>query len=177
VLFLPSLVELMERHGHLRLPADVRTRLLSISAAPIDLPLRTEREKMNLSVSTTHPENLLKQQIRVRTFADRNNVTPVFREADLVAHCSESPNGTFMNTLTLVGIAPGWLECMPLLRKSEGDVINGLRGQMSYYHLVFKALIRIAVANLSTMTYLITVKTGVLRSPEHGLTRKMTSHM
>jgi len=125
--FLPSLVESMERHGHLRLPADVRKRLLSISAATIDRLLSTEREKMNLSVSTTQPGNLLKQQIKVRTFADWDDVTPGFLEADLVAHCGGNPNGTFLNTLTLVDIATGWLECMPLLRKSAGDVIDGLR--------------------------------------------------
>jgi hypothetical protein len=51
--FLPSLVESMERHGHLRLPADVRKRLLSISAATIDRLLKPEREKVNLSVATT----------------------------------------------------------------------------------------------------------------------------
>jgi hypothetical protein len=41
--FLPLLVESMERHGHLRLPADVRERLLSISAATIDRLLKPER--------------------------------------------------------------------------------------------------------------------------------------
>ena len=40
--FLPTLVEAMERHGHLRLPVDVRTRLLSISPATIDRLLRPE---------------------------------------------------------------------------------------------------------------------------------------
>lgn len=131
--FLPSLVESMERHGHLRLPDDVRKRRLSISAATaataatIDRRLRPEREKVTLSVSTTQPGNLLKHQIKVRTFADWDDVTPGFLEADLVAHCGGNPNGTFLNTLTLVDIATGWLECMPLLRKSAGDVINGLR--------------------------------------------------
>jgi len=32
-----------------------------------------------------------------------------------------------LNTLTLVDIATGWLECMPLLGKSADDVIDGLR--------------------------------------------------
>ena len=109
-------------HGHLRLPADVRKRLLSISAATIDRLLRTEREKMNLSVSTTQLGNLLKQHIKVRKLADWNDVTPGFLEADLVAHCGGNPNGTFLNTLTLVDIATSWLECMPLLQKSAGDV-------------------------------------------------------
>jgi len=34
--FLPELVKAMERHGHLRIPAEVRTRLLTISSATVD---------------------------------------------------------------------------------------------------------------------------------------------
>jgi len=125
--FLPALVEAMERHGHLHLPADVRTRLLSISAATVDRLLRPQREIQRASVSTTRPGSLLKHQIKVRTFADWDNVVPGFLEADLVAHCGGNTNGAFLNTLTLVDIATGWLECMPLLRKSANDVIDGLR--------------------------------------------------
>jgi len=125
--FLPTLVEAMERHGHLRLPGDVRTRLLEISPATIDRLLRQEREKQNLAVTTTRPGSLLKHQIKVRTFADWDDVVPGFLEADLVAHCGGNTNGAFLNTLTLVDIATGWLECMPLLRKSADDVIDGLR--------------------------------------------------
>ena len=125
--FIPTLVEAMERHGHLRLPVDVRTRLLRISPATIDRLLRPEREKQNLAVTTTRPGSLLKHQIKVRTFADWDDVVPGFLEADLVAHCGGNTNGAFLNTLTLVDIATGWLECMPLLRKSADDVIDGLR--------------------------------------------------
>ncbi len=125
--FLPTLVEAMERHGHLRLPADVRSRLLSISPATIDRLLRPEREKLSLAVTTTRSGSLLKNQIKVRTFADWDDVVPGFVEADLVAHCGGNANGTFLNTLTLVDISSGWLECMPLLRKSAADVIDGLR--------------------------------------------------
>lgn len=52
---------------------------------------------------------------------------PGFIEADLVAHCGGNTNGQFLNTLTLVDICTGWLELMPLLRKSAKDVIDGLR--------------------------------------------------
>ena len=117
----------MERHGHLRLPSDVRSRLLSISPATIDRLLSTERESIKLGVSTTRRGNLLKNQIQIRTFADWDDVTPGFFEADLVAHCGGNTNGAFLNTLVLVDILTGWLECMPLLRKSAADVIDGLR--------------------------------------------------
>ena len=125
--FLPQLIEAMERHGHLRLPSDVRAQLLSISPATVDRLLRPERESIKLGVSTTRRGNLLKNQIQVRTFADWDDVTPGFFEADLVAHCGGNTNGTFLNTLVLVDISTGWLECLPLLRKSAQDVIDGLR--------------------------------------------------
>ena len=125
--FLPQLVTAMEHHGHLRLPDGVRARLLRISSATVDRILRPEREKIRQGVATTHPGNLLKHQIQVRTFADWDDVTPGFVEADLVAHCGGNTNGAFLNTLVLVDICTGWLECMPLLRKSAQDVIDGLR--------------------------------------------------
>ena len=37
---LPILVEAMERHGHLQLEQEVRTKLLAMSAATIDRALR-----------------------------------------------------------------------------------------------------------------------------------------
>ena len=41
----PVLIDSMERHGHLRLSDDVRSRLLSMSAATIDRLLREVKEK------------------------------------------------------------------------------------------------------------------------------------
>ena len=77
-------------------------------------------------MSTTRPGNLLKRQIRVRTFTEWDQVRPGFFEADLVAHCGESAEGSFLHTLVLVDIASGWTECMALLRRSEADVIGAL---------------------------------------------------
>jgi hypothetical protein len=125
--FLPQFIEAMERHGHLRLPSDVRAKLLTISAATVDRLLSPSRESGRRSVSTTRRGSLLKNKIQIRTFADWDDVTPGFFEADLVAHCGGNTNGAFLNTLVLVDISTGWLECMPLLRKSAKDVIDGLR--------------------------------------------------
>lgn len=93
--FLPELVAAIERHGHLRLPADVRARLLSISPATADRLLRPERETIRDAVSTTRRGNLLKHHIQVRTFADWDDVVPGFLEADLVAHCGGNTSGAF----------------------------------------------------------------------------------
>ena len=124
--FLSELIPAMEHFGHLSLPEDVRERVLKISAATADRLLAPERQEQRRGLSTTRPGSLLKRQIRVRTFADWDNVKPGFFEADLVAHCGESVEGTFLNTLVLVDIASGWTECIALLRRSEADVIGAL---------------------------------------------------
>ena len=124
--FIPQLIEAMERNGHLRLPDDVRQKLLTISPATVDRLLQQERKKGGYGLSTTKAGNLLKNKIQIRTFADWDDVTPGFLEIDLVAHCGGNTNGSFLNTLTLIDISTGWLECMPILRKSASDVIDGL---------------------------------------------------
>jgi hypothetical protein len=58
--FLPHLVEAMERYAHLRLPVDVRERLLQISPSTVDQMLKPEREKTKYALSTTRRGNLLK---------------------------------------------------------------------------------------------------------------------
>lgn len=93
----------------------------------VDRILSLEKERTGKSISTTRPGNLFKHQIQVRTFADWGDITPGFLEADLVAHCGGNTNGAFLNTLTLTDITTGWTECLPLLRKSAGDVIIGLK--------------------------------------------------
>jgi len=124
--FLPALVEVLERHGHLSLSASVRQQLLSISVATVDRLLSTERQKHGRGISTTKPGSLLKKQIKIRTFADWNDVVPGFLEGDLVAHCGDRVDGAFLNTLVLTDIASGWTEFLPLLIRSSSNVVQGI---------------------------------------------------
>lgn len=124
--FLPELVDSLERHGHLSLPDEVRKKLLSISAATADRLLKAERHKEGNGKSTTKPGTLLKKQIQVRTFADWDDVRPGFLEGDLVAHCGEYVDGSFLNTFVLTAIATGWTEFLPLLCKSASGVVHGI---------------------------------------------------
>ena len=125
--FLPELVRVLERQGHLSLPSAVRERLLSISAATVDRLLVKERQKQGKGISTTKPGNLLKKQIKICTFADWNDVVPGFFEGDLVAHCGDRTDGSFLNTLVLTNIASGWTEFLPLLVKSSENVVHGIK--------------------------------------------------
>ena len=124
--FLPELIKSMERHGHLALPEEVRSKLLTISPATMDRLLKQERAKSRKSHSATRPGSLLKKQIRVRTFADWDEELPGFFEADLVVHCGDSMVGSPLHTLVLVDITTGWTECVALLRRSKADVIGAL---------------------------------------------------
>ena len=125
--FLPTLVESLERHGHLQLSEECRTQLLSMSPATADRILRPYRKQERRGISTTRSGTLLKKQIPVRTFQDWNETKPGFMEADLVAHCGLHADGAYLYTLTLTDIATGWTECLPLLTRGEAAVVAALK--------------------------------------------------
>lgn len=125
--FLVELVPALERHGHLQIADETRAQLVAISPATADRLLRRYREgDTPRGLSTTKAGTLLKHQVPVRTFADWNEVSPGFLEADLVAHCGTSVEGSFLYTLVLTDVATGWTECLPLLVRSREAVIEAL---------------------------------------------------
>jgi IS30 family transposase len=125
--FLPTLVESVERHGHLQLTAQCRTQLRSMSPATADRILGPYRKQERHGISTTRSGTLLKKQIPIRTFQDWNETQPGFMEADLVAHCGTSAEGSYLYTLTLTDIATGWTECLPLLNRGQEAVVAALK--------------------------------------------------
>ncbi|MCZ7570928.1 MAG: ISNCY family transposase [Ardenticatenaceae bacterium] len=125
--FLAELVPALERHGHLQVSDETRAQLLAISPATADRLLRRYREgDTPRGLSTTKAGTLLKHQVPVRTFADWNDVTPGFLEADLVAHCGTSVEGSCLYTLVLTDVATGWTECLARLVRSREAVIEAL---------------------------------------------------
>jgi hypothetical protein len=84
---LPILVEAMERHGHLQLAPEVRTRLLAMSAATIDRALSDIRRQAGPTTRRrSAPSAAIRRSVPVRTFDDWDNPPPGFVEADLVGH-------------------------------------------------------------------------------------------
>ena len=125
--FLKEIIPALERHGYISINAETRNKLISISAATIDRILEPQRKKYKgHGISTTKPGALLKKQIPIRTFADWTENKPGFFEADLVAHCGGNPGGAFLYSLVLTDVATGWIECLPLLSKHQGSVIQAL---------------------------------------------------
>jgi len=82
---LPETVSALERFGEIELTAEVRGKLLSMSASTADR--RLSPEKRNLEAKSRHrtrPGSLLKHQIPVRTFTEWGEDRVGFLEADLV---------------------------------------------------------------------------------------------
>jgi hypothetical protein len=116
----PVLVDAMERHGHLRLAPEVRSGLLTMSAATIDRALRRVRDQAGgRTRRRTAPSAAIRRSVPVRTFADWGDPPPGFVEADLVAHSGPTAKGSFVQTLVLTDIATGWTECAPLLVREQ----------------------------------------------------------
>lgn len=124
--FLSELVPILERHNELCLTAEHRDLLLSISARTVDRLLREER-RLAHGLSTTKAGTLLKSQIPLHTSADWDETLPGFMEIDLVAHCGETTQGYYLNTLTVTDIHTGWTECFAMLQRSHQNVLDGLR--------------------------------------------------
>ena len=82
---LPSMVQSLERHGHLDLDPDVRERLFSASASTMDRLLRPVREQAG-SQRRVKRRKKMGSRVPVRTFTDWNEPTPGYLEIDLVAH-------------------------------------------------------------------------------------------
>ena len=125
--FLPELIAVMRRCGECSITADIEAQLRQMSAATIDRVLRPWRQKgQRHSLSTTSPGSLLRNAIPIRTFADWQDNRPGFVEVDTVAHCGESTDGFYLNTLMAVDVATGWAEFVGILGKGQQRIGTGV---------------------------------------------------
>ena len=110
--FVAEFADRLVEHGELTLSDEVREQLKSVSASTIDRLLRRYKDSgLRRPFSTTKPGSLLKTSIPIRTFAEWEENSPGFIEMDLVAHCGDTTEGFYLNTLSAVDIATGWVEC------------------------------------------------------------------
>ena len=125
--FLPELLDIIKRNGSRAISQEVETQLRTLSPSTMDRLLRACHHKGGRSrFSTTKPGTLLKNSIPIRTFADWKENSPGFLEADLVAHCGESVEGFYLNTLSAVDVATGWIECIGTWGKGQSRVRLGI---------------------------------------------------
>ena len=137
--FMDEIVAALERAGELQLEAEVRRKLLGISAATIDRVLAPERARLQMhGRSGTKPGSILRRQIPIRTFADWDEARPGFLEVDLVAHDGGTGRGEFCQTLDMTCVATGWTEARAVRNKAQRWVHEALVDVAS--HLPFPLL-------------------------------------
>lgn len=101
--------------------------LLSISPTSMDRILKPIRAQYTRhGRATTKPGMLLRKQVQVKT-NQWDETRPGFLEADTVAHCGSSTEGTYINTLDCVDIATGWTEQRAVWGKNYQDVITQIK--------------------------------------------------
>ena len=115
---------------------ETESQLCRMSAATIDRLLRPWKQKGGRrSFSTTKPGNLIRNSIPIRTFADWQENRPGFIEVDLVAHCGESLDGFYLNTLMAVDVATSWSEFIGVWGKGQqrvGTAIHHVRERLPF---------------------------------------------
>jgi len=134
--FLPEMVKVLRQHGEQQIDSSKEALLYRISPSTIDRllrPCRTAGGRKGLT--TTRPGNLLKNMIPIRTFADWQENKAGFMEIDLVAHCGESTEGFYLNTLCAVDVASSWTECLPVWGKGQervGGAVHKIRRRLPF---------------------------------------------
>ena len=75
----------------------------------------------------------IRREVPVRTFNDWRDPAPGFCEVDMVAHGGTSVAGSFIQTLTMVDVATGWTECLPLVNRDGMLVVEALKRAQSLF--------------------------------------------
>lgn len=123
---LPEWLEHYERN-HAPLAEAFKEKLLAISPAQIDRLLRPSRlQHPKKGLSTTRPGTLLRHAVPTRSGPpDTSRIGSV--EADTVAHCDDSTEGDYVNSLTFTELFSGWTENRAVWNKSGDAVLVQLR--------------------------------------------------
>jgi hypothetical protein len=125
--FLPEAIRVLERCQEIELSAETKELLLKISSASIDRCLRSVRIQSPHGLGTTKPGSLLKKLIPVRTFTEWDEERPGFLEIDLVAHCGNTTEGQYLNTLTGTDLSTGWTDVTAVLHRSQEAVSEAIQ--------------------------------------------------
>jgi hypothetical protein len=124
---IPVLLPALERHGTIQIDAKTRDQLLVVSPATIDRLLSEIRIVAGgRRRRRAGSGSAVQRSVPVRTFNDWKEPPPGFVEIDFVAHSGVSVGGGFVQTLVLTDIATGWTECIPVLLRESGLVIEAI---------------------------------------------------
>jgi hypothetical protein len=118
------LVHYENNYGNLE--TSVRKNLLKISAPTLDRILKPIRIKyITKGKCTTKPGAVLRDIIPIKKCV-WDEKRPGFIEADTVAHCGESTDGTYVNTVDIVDLATGWTEQRAVWGKGFYNTMSAL---------------------------------------------------
>jgi hypothetical protein len=132
VAMIPILLPALEQHGRLQLSEGEHGQLLAVSAATIDRMLGdVEVAAAGGRRRRAGFYSAIRREVPVRTFNDWKDPAPGFCEVDMVPHGGTSVAGSFIQTLTMVGIATGWTECLPLVNRDGILVVEALKRAQS----------------------------------------------
>ena len=132
---LPEAIQVLERCKEIEITQETKGLLLKISSASIDRCLRPVRIKSPHGLSTTKPGSLLKNLIPIRTFTEWDEERSGFMEIDLVAHCGNTTEGQYLNTLTCTDLSTGWTDVTALLHRSQqavSEAIHRMRQRLPF---------------------------------------------
>src|SRR5262249_17518257 len=130
----PTLLPALERHGRLKLDQAARDGVLTISAATIDRLLGDV--KVAASGGKRRRAGFyspIRRDVPIRTFNDWKGPPPGYCEVDMVAHGGTSVAGSFIQTLTMVDVATGWTECLPLVTRDGSLVVEAINRAQSLF--------------------------------------------
>lgn len=137
---LPEMIDVLLSFNELSIPESIAEKLKNIKSDTINKRLKPYRTKLRRKInSTTRPGSLLKKQIPIRTISwDEMRVGCC--ELDLVAHCGDSAQGEFINSLTLTDILTGWTENTAFLGKAQKRIMDGLNNIQNRLPFPLKAI-------------------------------------
>lgn len=118
----------------------VRHELLSMSARTMDRILRPYRKEIKRRrYGRTKPGTLLKHQIEIKT--DSWDICePGFMEIDCVAHCGNSGEGEFINSVNMTDIHTTWTETRAVIGKGQERVCSAVEEMRLALPFVLKGI-------------------------------------
>jgi hypothetical protein len=134
VVMIPTILPALQQHGRLQFSEGEQAQLLAVSAATIDRMLGDvkvvaaggRRRRVGFY-------SAIRREVPIRTFNDWKDPAPGFCEVDMVAHGGTSVAGSFIQTLTMVDVATGWTECLPLVNRGGSLVVEALKRAQSLF--------------------------------------------
>src|SRR3981189_3672198 len=131
---IPTLLPSLERHGRLKLDQADQVLVLGVSAATIDrLLVATKIAAAGGKSRRVGFYSAVRREVPIRTFNDWHDPPPGFCEVDMVAHGGTSVAGSFIQTLTMVDVATGWTECLPLVTRDGSLVVEAMKHVRSLF--------------------------------------------